>query len=69
MVLVQAANGDLFLGASQLALDIAVFPAGASFQGQSAVGPQLSLGAETMRRLDQSHHEGRTNGPERRNLP
>ena len=69
MILVQTPNGDLLLGAPQLALEVAVFPASAGFQCQSAVGPQLSLGAETMRRLDQRYHQRRANGPERRNLP
>src|SRR5713226_2772321 len=38
-------------------------------RGQSAVGPKLSLGAKTVRSLDQSHRESRANGTERRNLP
>ena len=60
VVFVQAANGDLFLGAPQLAVDIAVFPADPGLQRQSAVGPQLALGAETMRGLDQRHRQGRS---------
>src|ERR1700681_1957404 len=69
MILVQTPNGDLLFGAPQLALDVAVFPASAVFQCQSAVGPQLSLGAKTMRGLDQRYRQRRTNGSERWNLP
>src|SRR5437899_9492556 len=49
MIFVEAANGHLIFAAPQLALDLVVFPAVASFQPQSAVGPELSFGAETMR--------------------
>src|ERR1700693_2675718 len=45
MVFIQAANGEQFLGAPQLAFDIAVFRADPGLQRQSAVGPQLPLGA------------------------
>src|SRR5467141_273031 len=69
MILVQPPNGDLLFGAPQLALDVAVFPASAGFQCQSTVSPQLSLGAKTIRRLDQRHRQRRTNGSERWNLP
>jgi hypothetical protein len=44
-----------------LTFDIVVFPAVAGFQTQSTVGPELALGAETMRGLDQSHRQGRAN--------
>src|SRR6266550_84201 len=53
VVLVQTANGDLFLRTSQSAFDIAIFRTGAGFQSKSAVSPKLSLSAETMRGLDQ----------------
>ena len=49
VIFIQAANGNLLSGAPQLALDIAVFPAVAGFQPQSAVGPRLALAAKTMR--------------------
>src|SRR5438309_4162347 len=52
---VQTANGDLFFRTSQLSIDKAVFPAGAGFQRESAVGPQLALSAKTVRSLDQRH--------------
>src|SRR5229473_8397047 len=69
MILVQPPNGDLLFGAPQLALDVAVFPASAGFQCQSTVSPPLSLGAKTIRRLDQRYRQRRTNGSERWNLP
>jgi len=69
VVFVQTANADLLFGALQLPVDVAVFSAGAGFQGQSAVGPQLSLGTKTMRRLDQGYGQGRADGPEGWNLP
>src|SRR2546422_7669110 len=53
--MLQSSDGDLLFGALQLASDVAMFTAGTGFQGQSAVGPKLSLGAKTMRSLDQSH--------------
>ncbi len=52
VVLVQAPDGDEFFRASQLTFYIAVFPADPGLQGQSTVGPQLALAAETMRGLD-----------------
>src|SRR5438132_6245823 len=57
VVLVQATNRDLFLGTSQLSFYVAVFASGAGFQCQSAIGPELSLGAKTMRGLDQGHRQ------------
>ena len=45
-----------------------VFPAGGGFQCQAAIGPQLPLGAKTMRRLHQSNQQSRPNGSNRRNL-
>src|SRR2546422_6780506 len=60
VIFVEAANGHLLFAAPQLALDVVVFPAVAGFQPQSAVGPELSFGAETMRGLDQTPHRFRT---------
>jgi hypothetical protein len=48
VILVQATNGNLLFATPQSAFDIGVFSV-AGFQPQSAVGPQLALGAETMR--------------------
>jgi hypothetical protein len=43
MVLVQSPNADLFLRAPHLAIDITVFPAGASLEAQSAVAHSCRL--------------------------
>ena len=69
VILVQAANGHLLFAPPHLALDVVVFPAVAGFQPQSAVGPQLSLAAKTMRGLDQSHRQSGTNRAQGGNLP
>src|SRR5262249_17398398 len=50
----------------QLSLGVAVFSAAPRLQGQPAVGPQLSLGAETMWCLQQSDQKGHSNGAESR---
>src|SRR6266581_7118475 len=68
VVFVQAPNGKQFLGTPHLTFDQAVFRTDAGFQGQSAIGPQLSLAAETMRSLDQGHRQRRANRPQIRNL-
>src|ERR1022692_1155221 len=59
---VEPANGQEFLGTFQLALHNSVFPAGRSLQRQTTVGPQLTLGAKTMRRLHQSNQQNGPNG-------
>src|SRR2546425_190972 len=69
VIFVEAANGNLLFAAPQLALDVVVFPAVAGFQPQSAVGPELSFGAETMRGLDQCHRQSRANRSQGGNLP
>ena len=46
MVFVQPADGQGLLRALELPAHDAIFPAVACFQGQTAVVPQLSLGAE-----------------------
>src|SRR5438128_2743113 len=69
VIFVEAANGHLLFAAPQLALDVVVFPAVTGFQRQSAVGPELSFGAETMRGLDQCHRQSRANRSQRGNLP
>jgi hypothetical protein len=50
-VLVQSANRDLLLRSLQLPLDIPVIGAAVRFDGKTSVGPQLSLAAEAVRRL------------------
>src|SRR5438552_9311971 len=69
VIFVEAANGHLLFAAPQLALDVVVFPAVTGFQCQSAVGPELSFGAETMRGLDQCHRQSRANRSQGGNLP
>ena len=51
MVEVEPANGQDFLGTSELATDEAIFSAGIRPQRQATVSPELSLGAEAIRRL------------------
>src|ERR1700722_18649650 len=65
---VQSADGQELLGTLQLAFHESVFPARGSFQCQTTVGPQLPLGAKTMRRLHQSYEQNGPNGSNRRNL-
>src|ERR1700680_510145 len=67
MVLVQSTDGQDFLGAFQLATHEAVFPTGVSLQRRAAVGPELSLGAKTMRRLQQSDQQSCPNRSDRGN--
>src|SRR6266542_4487862 len=68
VVLVQAPNGKQFLRTPHLTFDQAVFRTDAGLQGQSAIVPQLSLAAETMRSLDQGHRQRRSNRSQIRNL-
>src|SRR5216683_3546474 len=49
VILVQAANEHLLSAAPHLAVDVVIFSAVAGFQSQSAIGPELSLGAKPMR--------------------
>src|SRR3984893_11360515 len=65
---VEPSNSQEFLGAFQLALHDSVFPARGSFQCQTTVGPQSSLGAKTMWRLQQSNEQSRPYRSDRRNL-
>src|SRR5712671_5429536 len=60
MVFVEPADGHDFLGAFELAMHNAIFPAVAGFQGQAAVAPQLSLGAEPVWRLDEREQQSCT---------
>ena len=54
--------------ALELALDKTVFPAAVGLQSQTAVGPQLSLGAKAMGCLDQRDQQSAANRANRRNL-
>jgi len=60
MILVQTPNRDLLLGAPQLALEVAVFPASAGFQCQSTVVDAVILIAvfkQSRRREASSCHD------------
>src|SRR5271170_271205 len=69
VIFVQSADGHRFLRAFELAPHEAIFPTIVSSQRQSAVGPQLPLGTEAMRRLHQSKQPSGADGADRRNLP
>src|SRR5437762_13872732 len=69
VILVQAANEHLLFAPPHLAFDVVVFPAVAGFQSQSAIAPELSLGAKPMRGLDHSHRQSRANRPQGGELP
>ena len=57
-VAIQSANRDLFLHSLQLSVDTAVISAGLRLDAKSAVGPQLPLGAETVRGLQNAKQYG-----------
>src|SRR5713101_908931 len=61
-VLVQSANGTLFLRSLQLPVHTTVIGAALCLDAKSAVRPQLPLGAETMRSLQDAKQHG---GPDR----
>src|SRR5215469_5587083 len=52
MVKVQPADGQGLFGAFQLATDEAIFPAGVGPKCQATIGPELPLGTETVRGLN-----------------
>src|SRR6266699_1354348 len=68
MVLVQSSNGKHFLRTPYLTFDEAIFRTDLGLQSKPAVSPELSLGPETMRSLDQGHRQCRATRPEIRNL-
>src|SRR5208337_3546608 len=67
MVPVQAANLRRLFPAFHLSVNHAVFAAVAHLQSQSAVGPELALGAEAMRRLHPANQHRRANRTQERN--
>ena len=69
MVDVEPADGQDLLGAFQLATDEAIFPTGVRPERQATVGPELSLGAEAIRRLHQSDQQSGADEANGRNLP
>ena len=68
VIFVQAANGDQFLRAPQLAIRVAIVSAGMNLQGQSAVGSQLPLGAKPVWSLQQGNQQRRPDRSYVRNL-
>ena len=58
MVDIETAQCRQLLGMLQLSSGESVFAAAPRLQGQPTVGPQLSLGTETMRGLDESDQKG-----------
>src|SRR5438445_9890130 len=64
MVFVQSSNGKHFLRTPYLTFDEAIFRIDVGLQSKPAVSPELSLGPETMRSLDQGHRQCRANRPD-----
>src|ERR1700686_2550565 len=67
-VSVQSANGDLFLRSLQLPVDSTVIGAAVCLDAKSAIRPQLPLGAETVRSLQNAKQYGCPDRTDRRNL-
>src|ERR1700690_263457 len=65
---IESAYRHELLGAFELSLQNAVFAADGSLQSQTAVGPELPLGAEAMRGLNQSDQQSCPNRANGRNL-
>src|SRR5271166_1040981 len=68
VVAVEATQPNWLLAPLQLSFHVAVLRTIAGLQPKTAVGPQLSLGSETKRSLDQRGHESSSNRTDRRNL-
>ena len=68
VIAVEPADRQEFLRAFELSLHEAVFAAAGGLQSQTAVGPELPLGAKAMRRLNQSNQQSRPDRTDRRNL-
>jgi hypothetical protein len=68
VVLIEPAQLRWFLGTLQLSTHVLVLRTVAGVDRQSAVRPQLPLGTEAMRGLDQRQQSG-ANRTDRRNLP
>src|ERR1700690_4644712 len=65
---IESAYRHELLGSSELSLQNAVFAADGSLQSQTAVGPELPLGAEAMRGLNESDQQSCSDRTNRRNL-
>src|SRR5450432_4143571 len=68
MVAIQAAHGDALPVSLQLPSHITVFAAVVRLDRKTTVSPQLALGTETVRHLQQRHQQSGTNRADRRNL-
>ena len=68
MVGVETTDGQQSVGTLELAMQETVLGTGSRRQGQTAVGPELPLGAEAMRRLDQSDQQSSPNRADAGNL-
>jgi|SRR5215475_7396489 len=68
MILVEFADGDHLLGASELSADHAVLRTVARFQSQTTLGPELPFGAEPVWRLNEREQQDCSNRTDRRDL-
>jgi len=68
IVVIETSHADALPVAKQLSSDIAVLTAVVSFNCESAVGPQLSLGTETVWRLQQRYQQSSPHRTDERNL-
>src|SRR5271169_1061741 len=68
VIVIQTAHRDALAVALQFASHPAVLAAVVRLDGETAVGPELSLSTETMRRLQQPDQQGSPNRADRRNL-
>ena len=68
VVAVETTKLNCFLGPLQLSFHVAVLRAIVGLEPKTAGGPQLSLGSETKRSLDQRGHQSSSNRTDRRNL-
>ena len=65
---IQTTHRDALTVALQFASHVAVLAAVMGLDGETAVGPKLALGSETVGCLQQGHQQGRANRTDRRNL-
>src|ERR1022692_3962413 len=68
VIVIQTAHRDALSVALQFSSHAAVIAAVVSLDRETTVGPELSLGTETMWCLQQCHQQGGTNRTDRRNL-
>jgi hypothetical protein len=69
VIAIEAAQRDLFLRRAQLPVHVTMIGAAVRLDGQAAVGPQLSLRAETIRRLQNRDQLRRANRTDRTDDP